>query len=188
MIAIGSNDYGAKFDSISSNPKVVEAVSSVGRRSVMENSGTKMESMYLIDANTGEIIASIDSPADKIESGVHYTDAFRSALEAAKRSGRSIIALHNHPEGYPPSADDILKATENGYEFGIVCGSNGQVYMYRPCEGLTKELCNMIHNKISAMVEWGADVDRAYRESFEEIGNAYRDIFGESRIDYTILR
>lgn len=126
--------------------------------------------MFLIDIDTGEVIASIANEKDKHDSGVWYTGEFINKLKKAREAKRRIAALHNHPEGYPPSADDFKSMFENGYEFGIVAGANGQVYKYaNKSMKITSKLCAIIHDNIDIFFRSGYDIDRAYKEVLNEI-------------------
>ena len=41
-----------------------------------------------------------------------------------------MITIHNHPDGFPPSADDFNSNYKNNYSLGVVCGHNGKIFMY----------------------------------------------------------
>jgi hypothetical protein len=163
-----------KFSKEISDKKVRRQVVKYSRKAVIDNSGTKYESMYLLDGDTGKLIASIDNENDKIEEGVCYTDDFKEKLKAAQDSKCNIIAIHNHPGGYPPSIDDFRKAFENGYSKGFVIGSNGQVYSYKNASlELSEKDCENIHANIVQMYDSGRDVDNSYKSIYESHGLEY---------------
>lgn len=163
-----------KFKEVIQDKKVRRSVIKYSRKALTDNSGTLYESMYLIDAENGSLIASIELDEDKIEKGIHYTDDFRERLKKAQEEKRKIIAIHNHPEGYPPSPDDFRKANENGYSVGIVVGHNGQVYSYsNPEIELTEGDCDNMQDMISNLYSAGFDVDHAHEDVYNSVGLEY---------------
>lgn len=157
-----SDAYAQKFNGLTGRPSVDQSICDHARKAVLENSDTLYESMYLLDAETGETIVSIDNPSDKMERGVAYTPEFRKALKDAKERNRAVIAIHNHPEGTPPSVEDYNKALDNGYIFGLACGANGQVYRYYPPSKIIPN-AELLHNEIVWQISQGTDIDRAHR-------------------------
>lgn len=174
---LDSPEYRRKFDGISANQDIDEKICTYARKAIYDNDGRLTESMYLFDANNGNVIAAIDKEQDKIESGIRYTADFKERLQEAREKGIRIIALHNHPEGYPPSADDFRKAYENGYIMGIVAGANGQLYSYfNDNVSLTKSDCDSIHTQVAENYLMGYDVDRAYNDIYRAMGLSYNII------------
>ena len=98
-------------------------------------------------------------------------------MATSKENGIPTIAIHNHPHGYPPSADDFQKAFENQYEIGIAIGHNGQVYIYRN-RGI-----ELSDQEVSIMTE---DIDFMYRQG-RDIDNASRMVYDGYGLEYTIL-
>ncbi len=178
---INSKEYRNKFYGLTRNHNIDNIICDYARKAVLENSGTYKESMYLIDANTGDLIASIEKDEDKIESGVAYTDNFIKNLVYAHENCIPIIAIHNHPIGTPPSLDDISKIAENHYYIAIVAGTNGQVYRYYNPDNITfpREMCEQVHYDIAQNIGFGYDVDRAFSEAFEQLNVSYDILGGE---------
>lgn len=172
---INSSEYRSKFANITENEKVNNIICDHAKKAVLDNSGTLRESMYLVDAESGKLIAAIDKEKDKIKEGVSYTDEFKQKLEKAKKAKRKIIAIHNHPQGYPPSIDDFKKAYDNNYYISIAAGANGQVYAFKNNSIPISEMdCKEIHAQIAYGVAGEAtDPDRAYREVYKMIGLEY---------------
>lgn len=173
-----SDDFRNKFN-ITNNSDVNENLYKLSRECVLDNYGTKYESMYLLDAENGGIISSITDIKDKREQGVSYTDQFRRELEKAINSGKKIISIHNHPEGYPPSADDFRKAYENRLQFGLAIGGNGQVYQYANSNlKLLEKDCDNIHSEINSLYRGGFDIDNAYKTIYDLYGLKYKILRG----------
>lgn len=84
-----------------------------------------------------------------------------------------VIAIYNHPDGYPPSADDLVSARRHRYNFGLAVGHNGQVYKYYPSpRTFSLEELDNIQNLISLSYE-NMDIDRAYTDMFRQFGLKY---------------
>ena len=175
MKKIKSSEYISKFN-ITDNEKVNSQMAKCAQSAIEHRSGTKFEDMYIINANTGEIMG--QQLEMTYESGISYNESILSALKKSKEEKTPIIAIHNHPEGLPPSVDDFNKALDNNYYFGLACGHNGQVYMYNaPGERISNT--DAIHEEITTRYRSGIDVDRAYREAYELIGVKYKIMRGE---------
>ena len=176
MDYINSDDYACIFDNVSDNPAVNKTLLECARKSIEHRNGTKFEDMYFINAETGEILAS--QTEMKYESGISYNGEIKKLLKEAKEKSIPLVTLHNHPEGYPPSVDDLNKSYENGTIFGIAAGHNGQVYKYNNPGKLTKE-ADIIHQNIALLCGDGAaDPDRIYKEEFRINGLSYEIVKG----------
>ena len=175
MDYIDSEEYKRLFSKVSDNPQVNNSLYESAKNAIKKCNGTEYENMYLINANNGEVISKItDSKAIR---GIIYTDEFRNALQECRNNGIPIVAIHNHPQGTPPSTDDFRKAYENGYQYGVVCGHNGQIYVYSPPPShLSEEKADNLAVEIQQIVSYGTDVDRAYKT-----------VYNASGMDYTII-
>lgn len=170
MDYINSDEYAAKFNKITDNEYVNKTLLECAREAIAHRNGSKYEDMYFIHAETGEILAKqLDMT---FPSGISYNDEIKALLIRAKKENIPLVTLHNHPEGYPPSVDDLNKSFENNTIFGISVGHNGQVYRYnRP--GKYIENAKDIHDDIAFRYMAGADVDRAYTEMYDILGIGY---------------
>lgn len=169
---INSKEYKDKFSSLSDIPEVNESLYDTARTILNHCDGTEHEDMYLFNASTGSIISKVTDTARK--GGISYTEEFEMALVESRKSGVSIIGLHNHPQGTPPSPDDFRKAFENGYEFGIVVGHNGQLYRYEvPSRGFTRDETAAMSRDIGLFVNGGMDIDRAFRTVYDSFSIEY---------------
>lgn len=171
MNYINSDRYANKFSTITDNDSTNQTILNLSRKSIEHRTGTKIEDMYIIDARSGKILGYQTEMTE--ESGITYNESIRAALKRSKEENIPIIAIHNHPEGLPPSIDDLNKAFDNDYQAGIACGHNGQVYVYKkPLIRIPNE--ELFHNEIAYNVEiLGFDVDRAYRECYNILGLTY---------------
>jgi hypothetical protein len=165
---------------LSSDREICESIYEYSKQSILDNWGTNKESMFLLDMDKNELIASIEKDEDKMDFGVSYSEEFRESLKEAIEKGIRIIAIHNHPHGYPPSLDDISKIAENHYEMAIVAGANGLIYQYYNPKNRVfsdKEEENY-HDMITLNIKAGYDIDRAHREVYDTLGLFYDVIEG----------
>lgn len=161
---INSEHFAGKFRNITSNDKVNRTLLECSRRAILHRSGTLYEDMYLINAITGEIEGCQINAA--IPQGVDYNDSMNNAIAKAEKNNIPLIALHTHPEGYPPSIDDFNSLFDHNYVLGVVVGHNGQVYVFnKPDERFNDP--DSIQNNIIFAYRGGMDVDRAYRETYK---------------------
>lgn len=170
---IFSREYTNLFSNITNNQVVNDSIADLSRKAILHRNGSKYEDMYIVNANTGEVMGQqLDM---QYPSGISYNDSIKSALSRAKEENIPIIAIHNHPEGYPPSIDDFNKAYDNNYILGIACGHNGQVYVYdKPEFHISQTDADEIHAAMNLLIDQGADPDRIYREYYNELGLSYR--------------
>ena len=171
MNYINSTEFANKFKSITQNKAVNETLLKCARNAITHRNGTLYEDMYIINGNTGEIMAQrLDMT---LKQGISHNNEIDDAILSALERNIPIIAFHSHPEGFPPSVDDFNAAYDYGYTLGVVAGHNGQVYVYSNEIG-TVDNAEIIQSNIVFSYSGGYDVDRAYREAYNEIGFTYR--------------
>lgn len=171
---INSNEYKKKFALLTDDEEANNRVLEITKDVLKHRDGTEYEDMYLMGMD-GRVIASVTNSTSRF--GINYTDEFKEALSDVYQNNIPVIALHNHPHGTPPSADDFRKAFENRYAIGIAVGHNGQVYIYKNLDvEITKQLADQMSDEIDFMYRMGVDIDRASKMVYNEYG-----------IDYTIL-
>lgn len=144
---INTSEYRSKFDKISDNPIVNEAVYRASIRMLSHRDGTEFEDYYLINRHTGRqeaVSNSFDIPR-----AVPYNKVVRDVLRNA--DDQSLISIHNHPGSSPPSLPDFnalastskrmirpprgikpVEGVPNGRTVwrGIVVGHEGNVFIY----------------------------------------------------------
>lgn len=166
-----SEAFTAKFKGISDNPEIDEKILEAARHALERNSGEKTESLTLIDIVSGKTVT-VDCDIDY---GIEYNDEVRAFIEERRGEQPIIVAVHNHPNGTPPSLDDYSKAAENNYSFGVIAGHNGQVYTYsNDGRVFSPEMCDGVSDLIYMEVfDFGRDVDRVCAEIYGEHGLKY---------------
>ena len=150
--------YIEKFDNLTSIPEVNSKIYSSAVEILKHRNGTNQEDLYLIDGNTGDTIFKLTSST--MIGGVQYNKDIEEAIEAAHRDGRSIIAIHNHPNGLPPTLDDGSSAFAHGYDAGVVVGHNLEVWTFKPTpKHYSKEACAAFHQSMAEGLQFEFEID-----------------------------
>lgn len=170
MDHINSEEYAKKFDKITENPAVNKTLLECSRAAIKHRTGTLFEDMYLINGNTGEIIGK--QLNSECEQGIFYNESIKNAISKSREEKIPLVALHTHPEGYPPSVDDFNKAFENDYFLAVVAGHNGQVYTYNTPDAIVEDP-DGVQEDIAFAYRCGLDIDRAYEDTFKNYGLKY---------------
>lgn len=168
---INSKEYEAKFSKLTGSNEANESVLALSKKVLKHCDGTEHEDMYLMTMS-GDVIASVTDSVSKL--GINYSEDFKSTLADIAAKNTPVIALHNHPHGTPPSADDFRKAFENKYSVGVAVGHNGQVYVYSNTDvELSLEMADQIADEIGFLYKMGWDIDRASKMVYDEYGLVY---------------
>lgn len=147
---IMSNNYRIKFRGLTDFPKVDDEICNCARSILKDRSGTEKETLALFDKNTGHIVVMIDNTIEN--NSIRWDEKSIEKLEKAKDSGISLIALHNHPQGLPPTVDDCISAYNKNYSFGIAAGHNGEVFTYYPSDKQWNESqCTIFHENVVSL-------------------------------------
>lgn len=121
---IKSKEYKEKFDKISDNKELNNAIYEAAIKSLQYNDGKYMESLYIFNKDgtifehtEGVIINETYNPKELTE-------------KVTSQKPYSLVALHNHATNNPPSGSDFTSAGYKKYDFGIVACHDGAVYKY----------------------------------------------------------
>lgn len=153
-------DYVAKFMGITGIESVDTAIYNSATEILDHRKGTNYEDLHLIDAKTGEVIHKLTTC--NLVNEVKYDTETLSAIERAHQEHRSIIAIHNHPGGLPPTLDDGVSAYDHSYAGGVAVGHNMEVYMYGAADGhYNRAQCDAVHEIIAEEVQFSVAFDDA---------------------------
>lgn len=125
---IQSDEYSNKFKKLSENKRVYSSIETRAKWSLNNRDGLDTEEMYAIDLTNGNEVAKITDQQHR--QGVKRTSLFTKKLNEADNKGHNILLLHNHPNGLPPSINDINVLFDNKNVSGITVGHNGSIYHY----------------------------------------------------------
>ena len=135
---IQTPEYSDKFRKISSDERVSSAIETRAKWALNNCDGSAFEELYAISLNSGDEIGRITG--QHIEYKIKRTKKFNQQLAEAEQKGDSIILIHNHPRGLPPSVDDINALLDSTNAIGITAGYNGSVYLYTRPETPVNEI------------------------------------------------
>lgn len=117
---INSDQYRAKFNSISKNLALNQAIYKYCKAAITHQSGSYKEDLTILRLDgsfVGQTSGKVDNEqklADKVVAAKPYT----------------LISIHNHGTNLPPSGSDFVSSGYHQYAFGIVACNNGDVYVY----------------------------------------------------------
>ncbi len=168
---INSDAFAQKFNMATDNAAVNKTLLECSRASIVHRNGTYYEDMYIIDGNSGIVLASQLNAAKP--HGINHTEEMDNAICKAHDQNIPIIALHTHPEGFPPSVDDFNSAFKFKYKLAVVAGHNGQVYVYNNPRAIILSIDD-VQSEIAFRYHAGVDTDRAYQEAYTMVGIGYR--------------
>lgn len=173
---ISTDEYYNKFIGITGNKDVDASICEISRGILKDRTGTKKETLVVLDKSNGNPILTIKGTED---GGISYSIEHEKVIADAKKDGVSLIAIHNHPTGYPPTADDCVSALLRGYDTGITCGHNGTVHTYYPSKDYyTVEECNEIHSIIIEECEYKTNIEhvlKIWKDTLSEFGMTIKD-------------
>lgn len=154
--ALDAPGYVEKFKSITDNEAVDQSIYECAVKALTHRAGTAGEDLYLINGKTGKILHA--NTTSKGKCTVNYDAATTEAIRKAHSRGIPIIALHNHPNGMPPSIDDGSSAYARGYDMGIVAGHNLEVFTYSKADRMYSEKqCEFLHERLVSAIRFEFD-------------------------------
>lgn len=122
---IESNEYKRKYNGITGDSNVDDALYKYAKTGLVHRDGTNCEDLYILSLKTGKVLGKNVSGTDSF--GVRVN---KSIVDAVKNNQGDLIGLHTHPDGTPPTGSDFETAFKRRYSFGTVACSDGSVYTY----------------------------------------------------------
>lgn len=172
-------------DKLKNHPKtshISEPIARVSRQMLQHRNGTLYEDYYLLDAETGRVVA-LSNKARK-RKGVVYNEQVRKAFKESPE--QSLVSIHNHPSGYPPSLSDLAslqqRSKNNTIKYGLTIGHDGSVYWYsKPNKRIHKKANQEYENLIEKMIKLGYTEVKAQEKTLALFAEKYDFTF--ERID-----
>lgn len=191
---LSGGEYGANLDYIRSdefldklkrNPMtshLSDSIARVSRQMLQHRNGTPYEDYYLLDVETGKAVA-LSNKARR-RKGVVYNEQVRKAFKDSPE--QSLISIHNHPSGYPPSLSDFAslqqRSKNNTIKYGLTIGHDGSVYWYsKPNKRIHKKANQEYENLIEKMIKLGYTEVKAQEKTLALFAEKYDFTF--ERID-----
>lgn len=169
-------------DKLRNHPKtshISEPIARVSRQMLQHRNGTPFEDYYLLDSETGRVVA-LSNKARK-RKGVVYNEQVRKAFKES--SEQSLISIHNHPSGYPPSLSDFAslqqRSKNNTVKYGLTIGHDGSVYWYsRPNKRIPRSAQEQYNNRIDKFKKLGYNESVAQEKTLELLSEVFDFEFG----------
>ena len=162
---INTEVYRRKFNQITNNTSVNDALRKYSKAMLTHRNGTDGEDLYIISVKTGKRLFSKTTGANEL--GVELNkDEIQSIKQFAKDEG--IIAIHNHPTNLLPTGSDFVSAGARGYDFGLVATHDGRVFWYKPgSKPFRSEYFNKTVDKY-ASEPYNYDIEKAQVKTLSE--------------------
>ena len=169
-------------DKLKSHPKtshISDSISRVSRQMLQHRNGTPYEDYYLLDGFTGKVVA-LSNKARK-RKGVVYNEQVRKAFKESPE--QSLVSIHNHPSGYPPSLSDFAslqqRSKNNTVKYGLTIGHDGSVYWYsRPNKRIPRSAQEKYVNQIDKFKKLGYNESVAQEKTLEIFSEVFEFEFG----------
>lgn len=191
---LSGGEFGANLDYVRSDeflnklkkhPKtshLSDSIARVSRQMLQHRNGTPYEDYYLLDAESGRVVA-LSNKARK-RKGVVYNEQVRKAFKDSPE--QSLVSIHNHPSGYPPSLSDLAslqqRSKNNTVKYGLTIGHDGSVYWYsKPNKRIHKKADQEYENLIEKMIKLGYTEVKAQEKTLTLFAEKYDFTF--ERID-----
>ncbi|WP_260424788.1 minor capsid protein [Streptococcus minor] len=176
---IRQSAYVEKFKNNELTAPIAEQLASVSRKIIQHRAGTPFEDYYLLDVNTGKVVA-VSNKARKTK-GVVYNDHVRNAFKSSSEKG--LVSIHNHPSGYPPSLSDLAslqqRSKNNSVKYGLTAGHDGSVYWYsRPNKRIPRSAQEKYVNQIEKFKKLGYNESVAQEKTLEMFSEVFEFEFG----------
>jgi hypothetical protein len=124
---VKSKVWGAKFNLLTDDIVVNALVRSEAFRVLWHRNNTDFEDMSIVSRTSRTVIG---RSTNALQAGqVRYTEDLKQGIASAQGRGEKLIALHNHPNGRPPSFEDVVSMFGRNYSKSIVVGHDGSLYV-----------------------------------------------------------
>lgn len=170
---VNSQEYRKKFEIEGINQETQQTIYNKAKDILKHRDGTDYEDLYLIDSQSGKVVGSQTKTeyavSDEFNThfGIVYNDDVKRAIKNNK-SG-SLIALHNHPTGTPPSGSDFNSIIDHNYRCGVIAGNDGSVYLYSTSE--KEKFGYLFDMEVDKNKKYGYTEIEAYEKALQDLKN-----------------
>lgn len=165
---INSDKYKNKFQSLSDDPALNQAIYKYSKAAVTHQSDSYNEDLTILSLSGRHI----GTTSSKIPYETLYTKELKEAMK--EHPPYSLVAIHNHGTNVPPSGADLVNAGEKQYAFGVVACHDGSVYCYS-CRNARPFLPSLMDNKVDKFRRnpYNMDEVSAYKKALEQLSAEY---------------
>lgn len=140
----------------------------------MHRAGTEFEDMYWIDLNSITVIAKETN--SNIPKRIEYSDATKRSIHNYDH----LLTVHNHPDSFPPSINDLNSNYDHSYVVGIIVCHDGRIYMYSANERINENYYKLV---VEGFLKKGYNEDEAQIAALSEIQENFDINFKEVKAD-----
>lgn len=158
---LSSRTFSDKFDSITDDNELNKEIRKNTIDILKHRSGQNGEDIIVVNLDNKTICVS--KIGDKA-GNVAYSEEMKEFIMDARKNKNVLLSIHNHPNSYPPSNNDINSAIEKGYSKGYTFGHNGTAYVYE---------INELTTPISDF-EFSDKVDNNYKKKYTDNEAIYK--------------
>lgn len=167
MEYIKSDEFKHKFNQITNNTAVNDALRKYATAMLIHRNGTDGEDLYIIK-NKGNLL--IRKTSGKNALSVELT---KQETDLVRNNKGITIGIHNHPTNIMPTGSDFAAAGYRKYNFGIVVTHDGRVFKYGVGNKIfTSGVVDGRIEKYSGK-EYGLSLEKAQQKAFEELKKEY---------------
>jgi hypothetical protein len=134
---VSSAEYRRAFDELTDNAELNTLMYKEALAMLERRNNSDFEDLSIISRTVGLVVGR--STNAKVVGQTRYTEAIQRQIAQATSKGEELIAIHNHPNSLPPSADDIFSMQMRGYSRSLIVSHDGSVFIidkvddaYRP--------------------------------------------------------
>ena len=166
---IKSEQYRRKFNKITRNTSVNNAIRQYAMAMLTHRAGTDGEDLYLLNSDTGDLILRKNTEKEELEVSLSKEETNKIKSEYKGK----MIGMHNHPTNILPTGSDFAMAGYRGYKFGIVVTHDGRVYKYSV--GNKVFTPGIIDNRVDKYTKppYDLGVEEAHTKALDEIVKEY---------------
>lgn len=120
-----------RIDALGENEVTSRAIYNRIKETLKHRDGTHFEDLTFINSESG--ISKINKNYDYYdkEKGISACVPTKSMEKMVKDAEpETIIGMHNHPTSAVPSPNDLARASERQYKYGLAVGHNGTIFKY----------------------------------------------------------
>ena len=163
---INSDQYRAKFNSISKNPALNQAIYKYCKAAITHRSGSYKEDLTILRLD-GSFIG---QTSGKVDNETHYSQKLKGAV--AVEESYTLVSVHNHGTNLPPSGADFTSAGNKKYAFGIVACHDGEVYVYS-VKNAKPFVSSGFDERVDKFKDRGYNIIDVYKRALDEAEATY---------------
>lgn len=166
---IKSEQYRRKFNKITRNTSVNNAIRQYATAMLTHRAGTDGEDLYLLNSDTGDLILRKNTEKGELEVSLSKEETNKIKSKYKDK----MIGMHNHPTNILPTGSDFTVAGYRGYKFGIVVTHDGRVYKYNVGDKIFTP--GIIDNRVDKYTKppYDLGVEEAHMKALNEIVKEY---------------